>query len=477
VIWEIDEGERAIEGLDEQGRPDPAYAESLGLIPAGRGGRVLAALVEWAVAVLIALPALIVSVPALMSSAAEGFDPAEFFARDDLVWIIVALSVSQGLMVVYVVVQLILHGRKGVTLGKALFGIRSINVRTLERPGFWRGAVVRYLVAYASLLIPLIGPLLVIALSPLFDLERRGRGWLDLVAATWFVDVRRGLNPYDQKRMRIARKRVKTPEIDEQAPLPSLATPVNRDAPAEYVPSARLSGGVIGAHRTGSASPAAPQEAPAAGSMVSAVPPSLATGAPAPVSFAPPASAPAPAPAAAPAPAVAPAPAPAPATPAPTPAPAAAPAPPAAVPAPEPHASAPQPLAPPVHRPAADAPASDAQTPAPASAGIRAVLVLDNGDRIEVRGTTLFGRSPSAAAGEGDAQLVRVFDDTRSVSKTHIAVMPARRGVFVIDRASTNGSAILRDGLETALIAGRPAELQIGDTVRFGDRTLKVERV
>ncbi|RBO72046.1 hypothetical protein DSP71_13175 [Microbacterium sp. H6] len=109
--------------------------------------------------------------------------------------------------------------------------------------------------------------------------------------------------------------------------------------------------------------------------------------------------------------------------------------------------------------------------------GVRALLVLDTGQRIEVRGTTLFGRSPSAAAGEGEALLVPVVDDTRSVSKTHIAVMPARRGVFVVDRASTNGSAIVRGGSETALPAGHPAELQIGDTVRFGDRSLLVEWV
>ncbi|WP_136053483.1 FHA domain-containing protein, partial [Microbacterium sp. K5D] len=135
--------------------------------------------------------------------------------------------------------------------------------------------------------------------------------------------------------------------------------------------------------------------------------------------------------------------------------------------APAPPAAEPPALAVPVPAPAAPA--------APAPAGVRAILVLDTGERIEVRGTTLFGRSPSAAAGEGEALLVPVIDDTRSVSKTHIAVMPARRGVFVVDRASTNGSAIIRGGAETVLPAGHPAELKTGDTVRFGDRSLQVE--
>lgn len=462
MIWEIDDGAPEIEGLDAQGRPDPAYAAALGLRPAGRGARVLAALLEWTVAVVIALPAIIALTPVVGQVASGRFDPAEFFARGDLVWIIVAVAASQGLMIAYVVVQLVLHGRKGVTLGKAVCGIRSVNVRTLERPGFWRGAVVRYLVAYASLIVPVIGPVLVIMLSPLFDIERRGRGWLDLAAATWFVDVRGGLNPYDSKRMRIARKRVKTPEHEEKAPLPSLATPVHRDAPAEYIPSARFSGGVIGAHRATSGPTSEQPKAAASGSMVSSAPPSLATGAPAPASFAPPAAA-----APSPAPAPTPAPAQAPAAPAPVQAPAPTPAPPAPAPA------APAPAAP---APAAPAdPQSD--TPLPAPAGVRAILVLDTGERIEVRGTTLLGRSPSAAAGEGVAHLVPVVDDTRSVSKTHIAVMPTRRGVLVVDRASTNGSAIVRGGSETALPAGHPAQLQIGDTVRFGDRSLQVEWV
>lgn len=475
MIWEIDDGVAEIEGLDAHGRPDPAYAEALGLRAAGRGARALAALLEWVLAVLIALPALIALTPVLAQALSGKLDAAEFFARGDLVWLIVAAAVSQGLMTAYIVVQLVLHGRKGITLGKAVFGIRSINVRTLERPGFWRGAVVRYLVAMASFLVPLIGPVLVVMLSPLFDVERRGRGWLDLAAATWFVDVRQGLNPYDSKRMRIARKRVKTPEHEEKAPLPSLATPVDRDAPAEYVPSARLSGGVIGAHRSASAPTADQPEAPAPGAMVSAVPPSLATGAPAPA-FVPPVPVAAPvAPAAQPTPAPTPAPA----------APASAPADPVpapqAAPAPAPAAPASAPVAPvAVPAPAPVAPASavvQAAAPAAPPAGVRAIIVLDSGERIEVRGTTLFGRSPAAAAGESAAQLVPVFDETRSISKTHLAVMPARRGVFVVDRASTNGSSVVRGGAETVLTAGQPAELQTGDTVRFGDRSLVVEWV
>ncbi|GAA2906186.1 hypothetical protein JOD62_001042 [Microbacterium keratanolyticum] len=473
MIWEIDDAPKAVEGLDENGRPDPAYAAALGLRTAPFGRRVLATVLELALALLLALPGMLVLVPIALDAVSGALDLDALFARDDLVWLIVGVSVSQALITAYTIVQLVLHGRKGVTFGKGLVGIRSINVRTLERPGFWRGAVVRYLLIGATFLVPIIGPVLVIAFSPLMDSERRGRGWLDLAAATWFVDVRAGLNPYDVKRMRIARKQFRTALHEEVAPLPSLATPTELHAPAEYVPTARFSGGVLGAHRTtGSGPTGAAPAAAAPGGPLTAAP------APAPV----PASAvvPTPAPTASPgAPGAAPVPATGMVTGTPfTPRADAAPVPPAVPPAPaEPAApvepgpaSASAPPMPPVAE-AAAAPAAAAISP------VRAVLVLDSGERIEVRATTLIGRAPSPAAGEGAVQLARIDDETRSVSKTHLAIQIARRGAMAVDRASTNGSALVRDGVETMLLPGHPVELRTGDIVNFGDRSLRVEQL
>jgi len=107
---------------------------------------------------------------------------------------------------------------------------------------------------------------------------------------------------------------------------------------------------------------------------------------------------------------------------------------------------------------------------------VRALLVLDDGTRIEVRGATLIGRAPAPVAGEGSVQLVPVTDDTRSVSKTHLAILPSRRATLVVDRGSTNGSLIVRAGVELPLAPADPTPLQAGDTVRFGDRSLSVER-
>lgn len=462
-IWEIPAQTTDIEGLDAQGRPDPAYAQSIGLVPARGGMRAAATLLEALVAIVLAAPGALAGTNLVLLAAA---DPQGLVARKDLIWILLPLIISSVLMLVFTLVQLILHGLKGVTLGKAAFGIRTVNVRTLEKPGFWRGAVVRYLILAASFVVPLVGPLLVVALSPLFDAERRGRGWPDRIATTWMVDVRRGLNPYDGKRMRIARKQV-TAEVHEAAPaLPSLATPVDRDAPAVYVPTGRFSGGVVGAHRasTPAAAPSA-SATPAAPAVLGSapVPPVLGS---APATPQTPASAPASAPQSTSTATES--------TFAPPQAPPAAWQPP--VIAPEQAAPAPASVAPAAAAPAPAPAPAPAATPDPAPGGPRAILVIDNGERIEVRRPTLIGRAPSTGQGEGEAQLVRVPDETRSVSKTHLAILLSRRGVVAVDRGSTNGSSIMRDGAEHPLTPGHPAELRAGDVLRFGDRSLRVEQ-
>ena len=43
TIWEVGDDEKVIEGLDELGRPDPAYAAALGLVHAPMLRRALAA--------------------------------------------------------------------------------------------------------------------------------------------------------------------------------------------------------------------------------------------------------------------------------------------------------------------------------------------------------------------------------------------------------------------------------------------------
>ena len=64
-----------------------------------------------------------------------------------------------------------------------------------------------------------------------------------------------------------------------------------------------------------------------------------------------------------------------------------------------------------------------------------------------------------------------------SVSKTHAQFQVVPDGALVVmDRGSTNGSMLVRHGVSRALSPGRPTTLVDGDTVRFGDREMTVER-
>lgn len=422
MIWEIDESRREIEGLDAHGRPIPSYAASLGLRRARYGQRVLATLIEGAVLVVLQLPMLLAVLPELVSAALSDGPTPTLATSGNLVLIIVLSAISSFLSTVFIVVQLILHGRRGLTIGKAITGVRSVNVRTLERPGFWRGAVVRYLVEWGSFLIPFLGPVLVVACSPLFDPKRRGRGWPDLAAATWFVDIRHGLNPYDAKRMRIARKTVATTLNDERTPLPSLATPAEAAAafgppgpaaPPAYVPTVRNSGGVLGLPRSDTdpprSDPPQPDRPPVAPDS-----PVLPTH---------------PAPSA-------------------------------------------RPDAPSTPPPAVDG----LITAAPwQSQPTTLVLELDTGERVPVEGNgVLIGRAPVAGADDAGLLPVAVADPT--LSKTHLTVRRSGTRVFVVDRGSTNGSSLIHDGVDRALTPGEGIEIAAGDTIRFGERQALVTR-
>ncbi len=418
MIWEIDESAPVIEGIDGSGRPIPSYAASLGLLPAPFGRRAAATAIEVAIVLVLLLPVLVGALPAVIGVAASP-DPQRALAdASGLLLIIVSTIASSVLVTAFIVVQMVLHGRRGVTVGKAMFGIRSVNVRTLERPGFWRGEVVRYLVMWASFIVPLIGPLLVIALSPLFDPQRRGRGWPDLAGATWFVDVRSGLNPYDAKRMRIARKTAATNLQDERSALPSLATSATAG---------------VGPHTSPSRAAVAACSALTVSSRPHRAVPRLRPRRPRP-----------------------------------------------------PRACRRRPAA---TRPRGRVSRERRRRPLPrrASGLISAVPGVVRracahrrhppGHRRDGRRRgrrtphrTITGRRAGRAR-DGAAPLP---DDGKSVSKTHIALVRSGNALIAVDRGSTNGSSLVRAGIERALVPGEGVETAEGDVIRFGDRFAEV---
>jgi pSer/pThr/pTyr-binding forkhead associated (FHA) protein len=104
-------------------------------------------------------------------------------------------------------------------------------------------------------------------------------------------------------------------------------------------------------------------------------------------------------------------------------------------------------------------------------------VTFDDGHSFVVEGLVLVGRRPEARQGEPVWHRVPLTSADMSVSKTHAQLAPAPDGALVVvDRGSTNGSTLTRQGVARRLSPGKPATLLDGDTVAFGDRSLVVRR-
>ncbi|MCW2833268.1 MAG: hypothetical protein JWN68_1221 [Nocardioides sp.] len=131
--------------------------------------------------------------------------------------------------------------------------------------------------------------------------------------------------------------------------------------------------------------------------------------------------------------------------------------------------------------PARRSPAEDGRTVVRPKAGVptgpRWRVTFDNGETFVVEGLALVGRRPEPRSGEQVHHLVPLASADMSVSKTHAQFGPATDGVLVVmDRGSTNGSVLVRQGVTKPLAPGKPATLVEGDTVSFGDRQMTVSR-
>jgi len=426
-------------GLDE--------AAALGIVPAAPGIRSLAFTIDVGIWLLLASPAVVGAV---------------MLALGDTSFVGVLLIVIGAVLpLLFGLLQLALHGRRGVTAGKAAMRLRSIAVDDLGPAGFWH-VVLRALVLWASGIVPLVGPALMFA-SGLWDPQARGRSILDRVGGCWVIDARAGLDPFDAKALRHARRAAAgRPEQSED--LPSMASDADA-ASALRIPGARSRAGVVGPGSTG-----AQWEAVADGidaSVIAQVPGGAAaahaaTGL---VTGAPGAAAAAPAgPAAAP---VAPA---ATRTPHPAQAPAA-----AAVAAPAP-VPASAPVAAPVPAPA-PAPAA-AVAPGTGPVGSRraqAMIRFDDGSIVRVPARGLIGRDPEPAAGEQVEALVRLDDPQRLMSKTHAAFGQDSEGLWVADRGSRNGTQLVSPGGDVVDVpAEQAARVPIGWSVQVGGRSFEL---
>ena len=102
-------------------------------------------------------------------------------------------------------------------------------------------------------------------------------------------------------------------------------------------------------------------------------------------------------------------------------------------------------------------------------------MKLDDGRQITIDGLVLLGRNPQPQPGEEDAQLIKLADETRTVSKSHLAVGLDGSGVYVVDRGSTNGSIVTTpNGTATRCQPGDVVSVDPGSIVSMGDHWLEL---
>lgn len=103
--------------------------------------------------------------------------------------------------------------------------------------------------------------------------------------------------------------------------------------------------------------------------------------------------------------------------------------------------------------------------------GHRLVFTWDDGTKAAVSRRTIFGRNPAPEEG---AIIVAVRDETLSLSKTHFEAGAQARGGWVMDRHSTNGTMLVRDGHRIACVPGERVEVRLGDALEIGDRIVTI---
>ncbi|KDA05437.1 hypothetical protein DC31_16955 [Microbacterium sp. CH12i] len=103
--------------------------------------------------------------------------------------------------------------------------------------------------------------------------------------------------------------------------------------------------------------------------------------------------------------------------------------------------------------------------------GHRLIFTWDDGTRVTVSRRTIFGRNPAPEQG---AEVVSVRDETLSLSKTHFEAAAEASGGWIIDRHSTNGTAVVRDGHRIVCAPGEQVRIKLGDAIEIGDRIVTI---
>lgn len=102
---------------------------------------------------------------------------------------------------------------------------------------------------------------------------------------------------------------------------------------------------------------------------------------------------------------------------------------------------------------------------------------LDDGREVDLTVTVLLGRNPQRSEDDPEVHLVPASGDGRMISRTHVLIGTDPRGVYIVDRGSTNGTALVTDtgDLEPAP-AGVQMRVRDGQQVSYGNRWFTVLR-
>lgn len=103
---------------------------------------------------------------------------------------------------------------------------------------------------------------------------------------------------------------------------------------------------------------------------------------------------------------------------------------------------------------------------------------LDDGREVDLTATVLLGRNPKRGPSDPEeVNLVPASGDGRMISRTHVTIGTDPRGVYVVDRGSTNGTALVASGGD---LEPCPADTQVrvreGQQVSYGNRWFTVLR-
>jgi uncharacterized RDD family membrane protein YckC len=397
-------------------QPTPVHAPILvsTIVPANFGRRVVAFLIDGAFGGVLTS---IIALPILWIASAS-VAPGSSFGLSGLPVTLIALA--GGL---YPLGMLVLQAFTGFSLGKRIMGLRIVKIDSLARPGIGR-MLLRGVVIGVSNIVVGIGPLLVY-LSPLWDSTGRSRGWHDQLSGTWVIDAVRGPNPLAKDAGEIIDD---VPKVEKSA---RARPPVPQ---AQQMPQAQLPVQPIPAPAVFSL-PTAPEfSAPPVAPVAPSIP--VAPAAPAMPVFSEPV----------------------------------APAAPAAPAAPIESVPGFDPL-PPFGGEDLDGTKLSNSVPPQVLPSGTVTLLFDTGESYVIAGHGVLGRDPVSPYGAPEDQLVQLGGDTRSISKTHLEFEVQTGSIWVTDRRSTNGSAIVRaDGVESPITPGQRMTIRSGDRVRIGTR-------